>query len=309
MNRKTVGSIFAAFAVALILASPSACAGTDRNGRIAFIKGSDVYSVAPDGSEVRQLTRLGPDQFAELPSWEPDDDQLVYTVRLPDVPRQLWIMNADGGNQHRLLDDPAYGNTAGAFSPDGKIVIFSRCDMQGACAIYQVRIDGTGLKALTSPQPGIMDSSPEYSPSGLMIAFERRWKGGYYVLLMDRDGSNIHRLTPRDASAQNPVWSPDGSRIAFSCRCDSTGTSGIWVIDCDGAGLTRLTYVHAMDALTAVDHLFPSWSPGGNFLAVEEHAPGSDPKVVVVNLTQHGLRNQRAKQLLLGRQPSWSQAP
>jgi Tol biopolymer transport system component len=178
-----------------------------------------------------------------------------------------------------------------------------------ACAIYQVRIDGIGLSALTSLQPGIMDSFPVYSPSGLMIAFERRWKGGDYVLLMDRDGSNIHRLTPRDASAHNPAWSPDGSRIAFSCGCDATGTSGIWVIRCDGEGLTRLTYVHAMDALAAVDHLFPSWSPDGNFLAVEQHALGSDPKVVVVNLTKTGLRNQRSNQLLLGSQPSWSQAP
>lgn len=182
--------------------------------------------------------------------------------------------------------------------------------MRGACAIYQVGIDGTGLKALTGLQSGIMDSSPVYSPSGKTIAFERRWKGGDYVLLMDRDGLNIHRLTPRDVSAHNPVWSTDGSRIAFSCRrCDATSTSGIWVMDCDGEGLTRLTYVRAMDALAEVDHMFPSWSPSGSFLAVEEHAPGSDPSVLIVNLTQAGTRNQRSKQLLLGSQPSWSQAP
>jgi len=120
---------------------------------------------------------------------------------LPNVPPQLWIMKADGGNQHRLLDDPAYGNTAGAFSPDGNSVIFSRCDMRGACAIYQMGIDGTALTPLTGLQPGIVDSSPVYSPSGQTIAFERRWKGGNYVLLMDQDGSNLHRLTPRDVFA------------------------------------------------------------------------------------------------------------
>jgi TolB protein len=307
--RKTIASLFAAFALALVLTSPSVRAGGDRNGRIAFIKGPDIYTIAPDGSYVRQLTRLGPDQFAELPSWEPDDDQIVYTVRLPDLPRQLWVMNANGGNQHRLLDDPAYGNTAGTFSPDGRIVIFSRCDMRGACGIYQVGIDGTGLTAIMGLQPGITDSSPVYSPSGLTIGFEQRSADGASgVFLMDRNGENIRRLTPAGLSARHPAWSPDGSRIAFSCQCDASRTSAIWVVDRDGGGLTRLTYVHASNALAA-DYLFPSWSPDGNFLAVEQRAPGSDPRVVVVNLMSAGLKNQRINQLLLGEQPSWSQAP
>ena len=308
MSWKTIACSFAAIALALILSSPSACAGNERNGRIAFVKGSDIYTVAPDGSDLRQLTRLGPHKVAELPSWEPNDEQIVYTVILPDVPPQLWIMNADGGNQNRLLDDPAYGNTAGAFSPDGKNVIFSRCDIRGACAIYRVGIDGTALTPLTGLQPEIVDSSPVYSPSGQTIAFERRWRGGNFVLLMDQDGSNLLRLTPRHVFAHNPTWSPDGSRIAFSCRCDVSGTSGIYAMDRDGSGLTRLTYVHVKGELVAVD-LFPSWSPGGDFLVVEEEAPDSDPKILIMNLTQAGPKNQRIKHLLVGSQPSWSQAP
>ncbi len=64
-----------------------------------------------------------------------------------------------------------------------------------------------------------------------------------------------------------------------------------------------------MDVEAAVDHLFPTWSPGGDFLAIEERVPGSDPRVLVVHLTQAGLMNQQSKKLLLGSQPSWSQAP
>jgi Tol biopolymer transport system component len=215
-------------------------------------------------------------------------------------------MDAHGRNQHRLLDDPEHENTAGTFSPDGKSVAFSRCDMRGACGIYQMRLDGAGLTELTALQPGIVDSSPMYSPSGSRIAFERRWLDGTSgVFLIDQDGSHIRRLTPAGVAARHPIWSPDGSRIAVSCRCDATGTSGIWVMDCCGGGLTRLT----TDALATVDHLFPSWSPDGNFLVVEQFRPGSDAAIVIVHITEQGLLQQRTKQLLLGRQPTWSPGP
>src|SRR5215472_15658159 len=57
-------------------------AGDERNGRIAFVKGTDIYTVAPDGSQLRQLTNVGPEAFAERPSWEPCDEHIVYTVKL-----------------------------------------------------------------------------------------------------------------------------------------------------------------------------------------------------------------------------------
>jgi Tol biopolymer transport system component len=80
MSWKTIASLFGAIAFSLILSSSSACEGSERNGRIAFVKGSDIFTVAPDGSDVRQLTRLGPHKAAELPSWEPDDERIVYTA-------------------------------------------------------------------------------------------------------------------------------------------------------------------------------------------------------------------------------------
>src|SRR5215469_1504064 len=229
---KNVGPSLAGLAIATLLSSSAAQAGGDRDGRIAFIKGSDVYSVEPDGSNARQLTRLGSEKLAALPCWDPGGDHLVYTVRFHDILGQLWIMDADGRNQHRLLDDPSFDDTAGAFSYDRNSVAFSRCDMRGACGIYQVRLDGTGLSAITELQPGIVDSLPMYSPSGLKIAFERRWPDGASgVFVVDRDGSHTQRLTPAGIAPRHPIWSRDGSRIAVSCRCDVTGTSGIWVMD------------------------------------------------------------------------------
>ena len=62
----------------------------------------------PDGSDVQQLTFLGPDNVASWQSWSADGKQIVFTEYLaPDYIGQLWIMNADGSNQHLLLSEPS----------------------------------------------------------------------------------------------------------------------------------------------------------------------------------------------------------
>jgi len=309
--RKAIASMFPTFALALVVLSPDLRAGSYRNGRIAFIQGSDIYTVLPDGSNVLRLTRLGPDKFAESPSWEPDDSQIVYTVRFTDGHPQLWIMKANGGNQHRLLDDPSYGNAAGAFSPDGRSLLFSRCDGSGDCGIYHVKIDGTGLTALTKIQPGVVDTSPAYSTDGRKIAFERREPNAPpAILLMSQDGSNIRPLSLFGAHAQHPKWSPDGSRIAFSCDCDGSGRLEIWLTDHSGDELTSLVDIASMEGMSvSSSHRFPSWSPDQNFLAFEDRVDGSQPKILVVNLTKAGTASHSTTQVIVGSQPSWSSAP
>jgi TolB protein len=52
---------------------------------------------------------------------------------------------------------------------------------------------------------------------------------------MDQDGSNKMQLTkaPAPASSDNPVWSPDGTKLLFDTN--RSGTAEIWVIDADGS--------------------------------------------------------------------------
>ena len=71
--------------------------------------------------------------------------------------------------------------------------------------------------------------------------------GGPCLALMNADGTNLVELTTTDAS--EPVWSPDGSRIAY------TNATGLFVIAAEGGIPTNLvasTYASS-----------PSWSPDG----------------------------------------------
>ena len=62
---------------------------------------------------------------------------------------------------------------------------------------------------------------------------------------MQADGSGQVRLTTNDADDVSPVWSPDGSRIAFVSRLYGPGE--IFVMNADGTGQRRLTANDAED--------------------------------------------------------------
>jgi Tol biopolymer transport system component len=150
------------------LAGPAWASFPGRNGRIAFIQGPDIYTMNADGSDVRQLTSLGPSNSAFYEAWSPDGLQLIFVEFPPGAPTQIWVMNADGSNQHQLFSDPLYNDFDPTFSPDGKEVVFTRCQLTGNCAIYRVEADGTGMTAVTNfdPNPDVSDIEPVYSPDG-----------------------------------------------------------------------------------------------------------------------------------------------
>ncbi|MBZ5657760.1 MAG: hypothetical protein LAO56_21050 [Acidobacteriia bacterium] len=65
-------------AVLLLSTLPAHATFPGKNGRIAFIQGMDVYTMNSDGSDVKQLTNLGPDNGAAWESWSPDGKQIVF---------------------------------------------------------------------------------------------------------------------------------------------------------------------------------------------------------------------------------------
>jgi TolB protein len=123
--------------------------------------------------------------------------------------------------------------------------------------------DGSGLRRLT--RNGGRNFAPAWSPDGQRIAFERRFGKGpqsgqchacresltYEVHVMNADGSEQRRLTPRGAK---PGWSPDGRTIAFMSKRNSNAE--IYVMNADGTGQRNLSRNPARD-----DCCF-AWSPG-----------------------------------------------
>jgi Tol biopolymer transport system component/polyisoprenoid-binding protein YceI len=93
------------------------------------------------------------------------------------------------------------------------------------------------------------------------IAFISQRDGNDELYVMNADGSAQIRLTEGPAYEGEPVWSPDGRRIAFAAgEGRFEGSTDIYIVNADGSELRRLT----SDPGGAWS---PAWSPDGTRLA------------------------------------------
>lgn len=281
-----------------LFVAPAHAAFSGKNGRIAFIFGPDVYTMNSDGSDVKRLTNLGPDSSAFWESWSPGGKQIVFVeVNPPGLTEQLWLMNADGSNQHALLSEENYNDERPSFSPDGRSILFSRCTLDfEPCALYQIGVDGRGLNEITKLDAGgVRDVSAEYSPNSTSIAFTSTGRDGILcaIYLQTAPATEPFRLTPPAVTARQSDWSPDGTKLAFSSHCDAQDNpqnQEIWVVGRDGTDLHRLT--KNGDEYFAGSHdFFPSWSPEGDAIVFERDAPDfSSSAIYVMNADGTGCK-------------------
>jgi Tol biopolymer transport system component len=276
--------VLALTGIVFATAIPAMATYPGKNGRIAFIAGPDVYTMNPDGTDVKQLTNLGPDNGAFWESWSPDGKQIVFNeFRAPDLRGQIWLMNADGSHQHVLLADGDFSDDRPSFTPDGGSVVFSRCRLDiEACAIYQIGLAGGTPTAITEIELGIQDFSPQYSVNG-NLGFTGVSRRGILcaIYLKSRDGEDMRQLTPAPLTARQPDWSPDGNRIAVSSNSGTPQNEEIWVVDVDRSRLRQLTN-NGNDYFARPHDYHPSWSPQGDAIVFERDAPDFSSSAIYI---------------------------
>jgi len=289
-------------ALAFTILAPIAFQSTRApDGSNASIQTTNIWLT--QGSDAVPLTNLSKSNTDSLgPIWSPDGRKIIFSSRRAldgsdavntNSTFNIWAMNADGSGITPLTKLTALGTNSSdaVWSPDGsKIVFDSSRALDGSDAannaftsnIWVMNTDGSGAAPLTKLISKNADSfSPVWSPDGSKIVFEstRALDGSdnsnstTNLWVINADGSGVAPLTKLTAftTTENPVWSPDGSKIVFQSTRALDGSDGantnqtfnIWVVNADGSGTSALTKLTANGASS----FSPVWSPNGGKVA------------------------------------------
>ena len=200
--------------------------------RLAAIDGTDLIVMDPDGNVLQRLALPSTGTYFSNLTWAPDGSAVLV-----------------GG----ILDGPA--PTPGQAGVGGAAAILT-----GPIWLFVVPLDGSAISQFGGSSDFSFDAGG-YSPdmttiaASVTCAFQKTCTEG--IVSIEVASGAITQLTT--GADVDPIWSPDGIRIAFE-RNTSSGR-GIWIMNSDGSGLTRLTSPQRPDR----DHSV-AWSPDGSSL-------------------------------------------
>lgn len=205
------------------------------------------------GRPPRQLTLSGLNNTE--PRWSPDGRQIAYTANMAEGRYEIYLMNADGSDQRRLLKQDFAYNWGASWSPDGAQILFAS-NNSGFSQLYLVGLDGENPRQITFEGNNFLGA---WSPDGRRIAFtsDRGGQGDNEIYVMNADGSQVEQLTDNAIDDAAPAWSPDGRYLAYHSY--EQGVFNIYVYDFERRQSQALTR-------EGLPVRFPVWSPDGRLI-------------------------------------------
>ncbi len=209
---------------------------------------ADIWMINWEGTESVKLT-ASPDGESR-PRWSPDGKYLTFlSSRYDAKSSQLWKMDRRGGEAEKLTE-LKYGISDYVWSPDATRIAL----------VIQDQESSDEAEKKKSAKPIIIDRYHFKSDEGGYLERKRN-----HLYVFDVQTKKLDTLTRGDFDEANPIWSPDGKKIAFvsnrTADADRNGNSDIWVMEAKkGSAIKQLTVWQDAD-------INPAWSPDGKFIA------------------------------------------
>jgi Tol biopolymer transport system component len=242
---------------------------------------SEVTQWSPDGTRVVLVTQLEPSQlllfnvddsssvyfglpFDRYPGlalfcgvWSPNGSRLAcegFGQTDPSLNGVYTLRSSDGGDLQRVTSDPNGDDAPSDYSPNGNRLVFTRAN-DTTYALYTVKLDGSGMKQITPDGMDFNFGNGSWSPQGNQIVFSAHVPNGDFhssVWVVHFNGTGLRQLPiagpcggpfadPSTFGCFNPVWSPDGQKIAFG-RNQDDDQRDLYTVNADGSGLFQVTH-------------------------------------------------------------------
>jgi dipeptidyl aminopeptidase/acylaminoacyl peptidase len=224
--------------------------------------------------------RVVPSPFY-APSWFPDGSLIAFAGSAAKVQR-IYLVSADGSGARAIPGTKGGANPV--ISPDGHTIAFSRTRFSSHIDIkhlgrsrtysstttWLADLSGGKPRRLTRWRNRLYNTPSSFSPDGSVLALTKSDDNldGPRVVLMRLDGGGSIELVQL---AEEPKFSPDGSKIAFVSYQDRDivhaegnedfAVGELYAMRADGSEVRRLT------RSDDVRESAPSWDPSGERIA------------------------------------------
>ncbi|HEX5762506.1 MAG TPA: hypothetical protein VFY04_05230 [Solirubrobacterales bacterium] len=249
-----------------VLSTASVSGAVPAGPRLAIVKitwnpqRARLLTVGPDGGAPARLAggqeRYGPlSTFSFGPnSWRPDGAEVAFSGVT-----SFFLAKADGSGASKI-------NAAGAetpvFAPDGHTIAFTRRgEFEGDGAIWTIDLTTWEQRQLTPARRGLLYSASSFSPDGSTLLATRvdTHRGDKAEpMTLDLATGRASRLLP---DGLQPIYSPDGSKIALFRKVGRREINDLFVLDVAKGTVRPLTRTQPGYELWA------SWDPSGKRIA------------------------------------------
>lgn len=278
----------------------------------------NVHKRALEGGTSQQLTRFSgiPVRFLSASNTGTlafGHDGQLYTMRAGGQPQRVEVtLRVDAKANDARVVAVTGGASSIEVAPSGKEVAFIfRGD------VFVTSVEGGVTKQLT--RTPAVETGLSFAPDGKSIAYasERDGRWGIYEVRRSRESepyfyaSTVVRETPlvvNEKQNYQPLFSPDGKSLAY---IEDRTTLRVRTLD-GGATRTLADRRHIFATTPSVDF---QWSPDGKWMLFDYSVPGNAPGEVglvatdgrgaVINLTQSGFNDGRARWILDGQAMLW----